>query len=79
MIRSSTSHYWIIEHLGRGAFDRWDHDPKTGKWRPFFHWAVLRSDNSIKRFWSKEEADRELQKISKVVPKCYIYEMGGTN
>ena len=69
--------YWIIEHASRGAFDRWDNDPTTGKWRPFFHWSGLRSDDNVKRFYDKGDAERELAKISREVRKCYLFEMRG--
>jgi hypothetical protein len=69
--------YWVIEHGSRGNFDRWDHDPKHGKWRPFFHYAGARSDHNIKRFYDQTQAERELAKVNKAVPGCYLFRMSG--
>ena len=69
--------YWIIEHPTRGSFDRWDNDPTSGNWRPFFHWSGLRTDENVKRFYDLAQAQRELAKITKEVPRCYIHEMTG--
>lgn len=76
----ATSHYWVIEHAQRGCFVKFDHDPSTGKYRPFFSWSLLRSDSKIERFWTQDKAKTALARIQKAgVRGAYLFEIGSSS
>ena|ERR1700739_3068493 len=61
--QATSQAYYVIEHPGYGCYKGFDHSSYSGEWKPMFSWSVLRSDPSIKRFYSQEAATRELKKV----------------
>lgn len=67
--------YFVIEHKAQGCFVGFDSHRSSGQLVPRFRRAIPRDDFEVRRFAERVQAERELDRISKTVTRCYLVPM----
>ena len=70
------AYHFILEHRSKGPYTGLDRD-KGGDLIPTFKHSIARNDFEVRQFTSRPEAERELAKVGRTVPGCYIVPVKG--
>lgn len=74
-----TQPYLVIESPSRGVLMEWHHNA-AGEYRPRFSWSGLRTDAGVMRFYSRERAIKEFDKVRPHVKgELYFVQLNGVN